>query len=158
MTKSITGAALAATGGLILATSAQAAPTEIRWTGTVQNNCILTLSTPGTLAAAADGITLGSQETGGAAAILAVISTGTRPTLAFTAPAMTGPAGWTGTPTVSMAYTSLSGLSQAYTTSATTSPQIGTLLDTLTINAKGVNATGFITGTYTITSTVTCQQ
>jgi hypothetical protein len=103
------------------------------------------------------GIVVNTSELTGLPAVLAVISTGTRPTLNFTAPAITGPSGWTGTPTVSMAYTSLSGLNQAYTTSATQA-QPAALLDTLTINAKSVNSTGYISGTYTIASTVTCQQ
>jgi hypothetical protein len=151
----ISSVAVAAASILACTGSAQAA--EVRLTGIVVNTCVLTLSTPGTLAASSDGVTLGSQELTGLPAVLAVISTGTRPTLNFTAPAITGPSGWTGTPTVSMAYTSLSGLNQAYTTSATQA-QPAALLDTLTINAKSVNSTGYISGTYTIASTVTCQQ
>lgn len=148
-------AAVAATCTSVFAANAQAA--EVRLVGIVVNTCTLTLTTPGTLASASDGVTLGSQETTGLPAVLAVISTGTRPTLNFTAPTITGPSGWTGSSTVSMAYTSLSGITQAYTTAAS-SAQTSALLDTLTINAKAVNATGFITGTYTIASTVTCQQ
>ena len=144
---------------LLLATSCAiaqpAAAATITFTGTVLNTCILTLSTPGTLGTSADGTRLSSQDGLGLPAILAVIATGAAPKLLFTAPTIAG-ASSSGS-TVAMSYASASGINQDYTSAAYTA-QAGSLLDTVTINARAINNTGFASGLYTISSTVTCQQ
>jgi hypothetical protein len=120
------------------------------------DSCTLTLSTTGTLKMSMQGNTLGSQETGGGAALMTVVAVGTRPSLTFSAPQLSGP-GNSGTSVTSMAFSTLSGINSGYTSSGAVI-QLGTLLDTVTINARVVNTQGFRSGTYQITSTVTCQQ
>jgi len=71
-------------------------------------------------------------------------------------PQLSGP-GNSGTSVTSMAFSTLSGINSGYTSSGAVI-QLGTLLDTVTINARVVNTQGFRSGTYQITSTVTCQQ
>lgn len=149
------GFAAAAALATIPPASAQAG--TVTFTGIVANTCVLNVTTPGLLGASSDGTTLSSETTGGVAAVLAVISTGSAPTMVFTAPTLNGPTGWSGTPVVSIRMNALSGATQAYTSSGF-SAQLSQLLDTLTINAKAVNARGFASGTYTLASTVTCQQ
>jgi hypothetical protein len=143
---------------LAMAAVPAAAPAaNVSLAGIVLNTCLLTVTTPGVLAAGASGTRLSSEELGGLPAILAVISTGTMPTLNFSAPGLTGPSGWNGSPVVSIRYHSANGVTQAYTSDAS-SARAGALLDTFTINAQATNSSGFLTGTYTVASTVTCQQ
>ena len=148
-------AALAATYCLFGMGSAQAA--TVTFTGAVVNTCIINISTPGTLGLAASGTTLSSEELGGVNSLLAVIATGSAPEIQFTAPQLGGPAGSIATATKMIAYSSLGGAAQAYTASSS-SYTMNRLLDTVTIKGKATNTDGFASGTYTITSTVTCQQ
>lgn len=120
------------------------------------NGCTLTLTTNGSLAVSMQGSTLGSQEPNGSAAVMAVVALGLRPTLSFTTPQLSGP-GNAGTSVTSMAFSTLSGVNSGYTTGPAV-VQLGALIDTVTINAKVVNVLGFRSGSYAITSTVTCQQ
>jgi hypothetical protein len=129
----------------------------ITFTGIVSNNCILNVSTPGGLAAAASGTTLSSEELGGINALLVVIATGASPTLQFETPQLTGPNGAIPSATTSIGLTSLSGTSQPFVSSGFNFTA-SRLLDTLTVRAKATNADGFPSGTYTITTNVTCQQ
>lgn len=129
----------------------------VSFTGTVVNLCVLTVSTPGILGLSADGKTLSSSETGGVKAIMAVVSAGTNPTIAFTAPTISGPAGAIGGSTTTMGFASPGGATQSHTGSATTY-QMNRLLDTLTIDAQATNPAGFATGLYTVATTATCQQ
>lgn len=129
----------------------------VNFSGLVVNVCVLTLSTPGVLAAAPSGTMLASTEAGGVSAIMTVVATGTRPTIQFSVPQATGPVGWTGTPTSAIAYTSLSGANQSFTSSAS-SATANALLDTFTINGRIINASGFESGTYGLATTATCQQ
>lgn len=129
----------------------------ITFTGAVANTCVINISTPGVLAMAAAGTTLSSEEALGTNAILAVIATGTAPQLQFTLPVLGGPAASIAAASTQMAYTSPGGAAQAYTPSAS-NYTMNRLLDTITVKAKATNSDGFASGTYTISSTVTCQQ
>lgn len=142
---------------LALIASAPAGATSVSFAGTVVNLCVLTVSTPGLLGTSGTGTTLASTETGGVKAILAVVATGTNPTLNFSAPALAGPAGSIGGAVTSIAYTSPGGGAQSYT-SAASSYSSTRLIDTLTIDARAVNANGFVSGAYAVSTTVTCQQ
>ena len=137
--------------------AAPAAAADVVFTGALVNSCILNVSTPGVLGPSSDGQTLSSETGTGVAAILAVIAVGSAPTLSFTAPALTTPAGFSGTATTAIRYQSLSGRTQAYTTGASTMTG-GTLLDTVTINSRVQSPTGFASGLYTVRTVVTCQQ
>lgn len=141
--------------GATLATPASAA--DVVFTGNLVNSCILNVSTPGILGVGSDGNTLSSETGTGVAAILGVTAVGTIPALSFTAPTLVTPAGFNGTATTAIRYQALSGRTQAYTSGASTMTG-GTLLDTVTINSRVQTTGGFASGTYTVRTTVTCQQ
>jgi hypothetical protein len=147
--------ASAALCSLVFASQASAA--TVTFTGAVVNTCVINISTPGTLGLAASGTTLSSEETGGLNSVMAIIATGSAPQIQFAAPQLTGPAGSIAAATHQIAYTSPGGAAQTYTASSSVYT-MSRLLDTLTVKAKATNVDGFASGTYTITSVVTCQQ
>lgn len=130
---------------------------DVTFTGVIANSCVLNLSTPGVVAPSTDGTVLASDVGGGVAATLSVVAVGTAPTLAFGAPALTTPTGYSGNATAAIRYTSAGGANQAYTSTASTA-RSGTLLDTFTINSRVTGAGGFASGTYNVRTVVTCQQ
>ena len=144
----------------VLAPTPVQAQTVVQFDGLVIASCVLTVSTPGVLAAnASSGTEVGSEQSGGAAAVLAVIATAGRPTISFTAPTMSvKPGAYSGTPSVSLKYTSPGGANQAYTSSASQYTSTNILADTITLNAKATDSSGFAAGSYRIQTTATCQQ
>lgn len=142
---------------LLLMNQAPAQADTINFTGTVVNLCVLNVTTPGVLGLANSGTTLSSDGTGGVAATLTVTATGSNPTLTFGAPSLTGPGASTTGATKQIAYTSPGGANQAFT-SGTSAYAMSRLLDTLTIKGQATNANGFVSGSYGIAATVTCQQ
>jgi hypothetical protein len=68
------------------------------------------------------------------------------------------PGDYSGSPTVSLKYTSLGGANQAYTSSASQYTSNNILADTVTLNAKATDSSGFAAGNYRIQTTATCQQ
>jgi hypothetical protein len=136
------------------------AQTVVQFDGLVIASCVLTVSTPGVLAAnASSGTEVSSEQSGGVPAVLSVVATAGRPTISFTAPAMSvKPGAYSGTPTVSLKYTSLGGANQAYTSSASQYTSNNILADTITLNARATDASGFAAGSYRIQTTATCQQ
>lgn len=134
-----------------------AAAATVSFSGSVINLCVLTISTPGLLGLAASGTTLSSEETGGVNSVLVVAATGSNPSINFTAPALTGPAGSMAGASHEIAYTSIGGAGQAWT-SAASNYTVNRLIDTVTIKARSVNTSGFVAGTYGIAATATCQQ
>jgi hypothetical protein len=149
-------AAVAATFALPVSAQAQ---TVVPFDGTVVASCILSVSTSGVLAMNTSGTEIGSEQTGGVAAVLGIVATGGAPTVLFTAPIMSiKPVSYVGTPTVSLKYTSTGGANQPYTTAASQYTSTNPLGDTVTLNAKAVDATGFTAGSYRLQTTATCQQ
>jgi hypothetical protein len=144
---------------MLVPASAQA-QTVVQFDGLVIASCVLTVSTPGVLAAnASSGTEVGSEQTGGVPAVLAVVATAGRPTISFTAPSMSvKPGAYSGTPSVSLKYTSLGGANQAYTSSASQYTSNNILADTITLNARATDSSGFAAGNYRIQTTATCQQ
>lgn len=139
-----------------LAAPAQAA--NVNLTANLTNSCILTLGTTGLMTAAADGLSISSDHSGGTAATLTVVSIGALPTINFAAPALTSsPAGWSASPTVQIRYTSTGGANQAYTSSAS-SATLSVLSDAFTIHGKVISATGFAAGSYNLQTVATCSQ
>lgn len=137
----------------LTATPAQAV--NVTLSGVLTSQCVLSLTTPGTLAPSIDGKRLGSGETGGLAATLSVLGTGVSPTITFGAPTLSAPSG-SGGATTEISYTSLSGASQGYTSSQTVASSA--LIDTFSVNARVSKDTGFDAGTHTVTTVVTCAQ
>ena len=136
------------------------AATDVVFSGTVANTCTLAVPTPGLLGLSVDGKTLGSEETGGLAATVTVVSLGGN-TITVGAPALvTFPGTFTpGSETISVKYqgtSGLSGVSQAYTT-AQTSFAVGILpITNLTVDLKVVNNAGYAQGSYTAKTVLTC--
>ena len=148
-------------GAAILAASAApaGAQTAITFEGDVTQSCVLSLSTPGTLAANADGTEIGSEQTLGVAAVLSVVATAGAPTLTFTAPTLSlQPGAYSGTPAVSLKYTSTGGANQDYTSASSSYTSSNALGDVVTLNAKATDAAGFAAGGYRIQTTATCEQ
>lgn len=121
---------------------------------------LLVLNT-GTLARSADGTRLASDEPGGVAAVVNIVSLGSS-TLTIAAPTLTqSPAGFnSGGSSVQVAYSGtglLSAANQPYTTSQTsvTIPNIVSALP-LTINNRINSPSGFTSGTYQTRTVVTC--
>jgi hypothetical protein len=114
----------------------------------------------GTLALNTAGKELGTEQSGGVAGTLTVVATGGAPTVTFAAPTMpTKPGTYSGTPTVSLKFAATSGASQDYTSAQSGYTASGiTLNDTVTLDAKAVDANGFPFGTYGVTTTATCSQ
>lgn len=134
------------------------AQTVVQFNGLVVPVCVLVASA-GDLAMSSSGTELGSEQPTGSAASLAVTSTGGAPTVSFTAPTMSiKPVAHTSSPTVSLKYSSPGGAAQGYTSSASQYTSTNPLGDTVTLDAKAVDAGGFVAGNYRVQTTATCQQ
>ena len=143
---------------LLCASPTLADSSTVTFSGTLGSSCALSVTTPGTLALAADGKSISSQATGGIPAVLAIVSVGSN-TVSVAPPTLTAsPAGYSASgQTVQVAYAGLSGLSgvnQVYTSSTTTFGV--TLVSALQVNNKVTNDNGFAPGTYTTQTVVTC--
>ena len=90
--------------------------------------------------------------TGAAPATLSVVATGAAPTLTFTAPVLSGPASGA---TTEIRYTG-SSANQGYTSAGSSAST--SLIDLVTIHARVQSSTGFPSGSYAVTTTVTCGQ
>ena len=142
----------------IAALSAPAAAAEVNLGATLVNSCVLTLNSSGVMTPTSSGTRIGSDESGGGAATLGVIAIGAFPTISFGAPAMTTyPAGWTGTPTTEVSYTSSGGANQAFT-SGSSSASLSALTDSFTIHGRVTSSTGFAAGSYNLRTVATCSQ
>lgn len=153
------GAFALAVTAILCPVQAARAQTIVAFDGTIASTCILAISTPGGLGMSTTGTEIGSDQAAGVAAVLSVTATAGAPTLSFTAPSMSlKPGDYAGTPTISLAYTSPGGASQAYTNSSSNYTSTNPLGDTVTLNAKAVDSNGFAAGAYRLQTTVTCSQ
>jgi hypothetical protein len=144
----------------VAAASPAQAQTIVQFEGAVVASCVLAISTPGVLGVnASSGTELGSEQTGGVAAVMSVVATAGAPTISFTAPTISlKPGDYSGTPTISLKYTSPGGANQAYTSAGSQYTSTNALGDTVTLNAKATDSSGFSAGTYRVQTTATCQQ
>lgn len=129
---------------------------EVVLGGVVANACIIN-TTAGTLGSEGDGTSLSTEGLAGVPATVGVVATGGTPTLRFTAPTLSTPAGFSGTPDTRMSVANGATLLQPLTGSASTAA-LGRLVGTLTVRAKVTSSDGFAAGIYTVRSTVTCEQ
>jgi hypothetical protein len=136
---------------------AQAAPQTITFSQTLLNSCLLGIGTNGTLNPKAGGTELNSEAGTGISGSLTVVAIGAIPKITFSAPQLSAPAGDTGS-AAQIKYTSLSGANQAYTAAQSSYTSGALLLDNYSVDAKVTNATGFVSGTYQVSTTATCQQ
>lgn len=128
----------------------------VSFNGILLDSCIV-IPSAGVLAVSADGLSMGTEETGGAPAALSVTAIGTLPQVSFTAPALTSsPAGYTGSPTQSIKFSATGASGQAsYTSNASTS-QLTALTAAYVINGKVSDSSGLHGGAYTMTTVATC--
>lgn len=150
----------AAVLGTALLVPSPAPAVPVSFDANVLASCVLTLGANGTLGTSNDGGTrIGSEETGGSAAGLTIVATGGRPTITVGAPTLSQkPSAYTGSPAVTVRYTSTGGANQAYTAGSTSYTSSNLLGDSLSINARAVDIDGFAAGSYRIQTQVTCQQ
>lgn len=139
---------------------APAGAVDVNFTGVLASTCALALSTPGLLALNTDGTELGSEEVGGLPAVVTILSVGSH-TVTVDAPTRTqSPGGYDATSEViDVSYFGVGGLSainQAYTSILTTFPVATLPLTVLTMNNRITNPAGFVAGTYTTRTVVTC--
>jgi hypothetical protein len=134
---------------------------NIDFSGTVIAGCTLSASSNGTLGLNyTTGTTLGSEEAGGSAGSVTILSIGAN-TLTIGAPSRTAQPGTyvsTGE-AVQVRYQGASGLSainQAYTSSQTTQPLTTIAASVLTLHNRITNPNGFPDGAYTTRTVVTC--
>lgn len=141
-------------------TAPAAAQTAVNFNGTVVSSCVITVSASGTLGVdSASGTAVGSEVGAGAPAVLSVVATAGTPTISFTAPTLSAkPSAYSGAPTLALRYSSPGGANQAYTTGASQYRSSNPLGDTITLNARATDASGFAAGTYQIQTIATCQQ
>lgn len=153
-------AAVASFLAVLAPINAAQAQTAVQFDGAVVASCVLSVGTPGVLGvSASSGTEIGSEQPGGVAAVLSVVATAGAPTIAFSAPTLSvKPGAYSGTPTVSLKYSSPGGANQAYTSSASQYTNTTALGDTVTLNAKATDSAGFPAGNYRIQTTATCQQ
>ncbi len=150
-----------AAGTLLTGLAAPAhAQSVLAFNGLVTTSCILSVSTSGSLGVnTSTGTEIGSELSGGAAAVLTVVSTGGRPTLTFSAPTMSQrPAAYAGSPIINLKYSSTGGGNQSYTTGQSSYTSTNALGDLVTLNMKADDSGGFAAGSYRLQTTVTCQQ
>ena len=152
--------AAAALSALLAPLAPAQAQTVVQFDGIVVASCVLSISTPGVLGVSANsGTEIGSELPNGVAAVMSVVATAGTPTIAFTAPELSvSPGTYSGTPTVAMKYTSLGGANQGYTSSGTQYTSNNPLSDTVTLNAKATDSSGFAAGSYRVQTTATCEQ
>jgi len=141
----------------LLAAATPAGAADITLRGNLISSCILTLSTEGRLAPATDPTIIGSEESGGSAALMAVVAIGATPTVSFSAPTVDTPSGAPSGAQAQIRYTSLGGSNQSYTATTSSSSQVR-LLDTFSINARVTSPSGFAAGNYVVHTTTTCSQ
>jgi hypothetical protein len=144
----------------LLLLAGPACAVDVTFSGTLSGSCSLGLSVPGTLALSVDGQRLGSEETGGLAATLTVLSVGSN-TITVEAPTRTAaPVGYNATgETIEVAYTGqggLSAVSEPYSAAGSDFPIATLPLTNLIFNARINNANGFDAGTYGVRTVVTC--
>lgn len=129
---------------------------DVTLSATLVNSCVLTLNSSGTMTTSTSGTILSSEQSGGSAASLGVVAVGRLPTVSFAAPALTtSPAGWTGSPTTEVRYTSGGGANQSYTTDSSSYSPTG-LTDSITVHGRVTSSSGFAAGNYTLRTVVTC--
>ena len=155
------GARFLGLGVLLFAMPAEAI--DVVFEGTVEDTCTLAIpvATPGQLALSGDHTIFGSDQSGGTAVVLTLLSLGPN-TITVGAPSLTqSPAGYsTAGQSLQLGYSGFSGLtpvSKAMGTGGGSFSAGFVLAATeVTIDARVVNTNGFAQGDYQITSVVTC--
>jgi hypothetical protein len=134
----------------------EGAPLDVTFTGIVVDTCTIAIATPGVMMLSGDGTILGSDQGIGVPATVTVLSIGSN-NISLSAPTLeTHPAGYTtGGETVEMNYTGLA--SHPVFSSLGLDFDIGLLsLSNLLVNMRVTDPAGFVQGTYTAKTVLTC--
>ena len=135
---------------------AGAAPLDVTFTGLVVDTCTIAVATPGIMMLSSDGTILGSDQALGVPATVTVISIGSNH-IALSPPVLeTYPAGYVpGGETLEINTTGLA--SNPVFTSLGIDFDVGLLsLSSLFVNMKVTDPAGFMQGTYTAKTVLTC--
>ena len=135
---------------------ASAAPLDVTFTGLVVDTCTIAVATPGIMMLSSDGTILGSDQALGVPATVTVISIGSNH-IALSPPVLeTYPAGYVpGGETLEINTTGLA--SNPVFTSLGIDFDVGLLsLSSLFVNMKVTDPAGFMQGTYTAKTVLTC--
>lgn len=138
------------------ASASPAMALDVTFAGVVVDTCTIALSTPGVMVLSSDGTILGSDQSLGVPAAVAVVSIGSN-TISLSAPELVShPGGYTpGGETVEMAYSGLA--SNPLFSSLALDFDIGLLsLQTLFVDLRVDNPDGFVQGNYTARTVLTC--
>ncbi len=145
-------AALSGTVGL-----ANAASTNARFGGAVNNSCTLGVASDGTMAPNIDSNVLSSNETGGAASTVSALSTAAGFRVSAIAPAGFSSAPVGAAATFAATY-AVSGVTTIGTTAGATTSTIGRGAHTVTVNLAATSTAGvFPNGAYEAIVTVRCE-
>lgn len=134
----------------------EAAPLDVTFTGLVVDTCTIAIATPGVMMLSGDGTILGSDQGVGIPATVTVLSIGSN-NISLSAPTLeTHPPAYTpGGETVQMSYTGLA--SHPLFSSLGLDFDIGLLsLSSLFVNMRVSDPAGFVQGTYTAKTVLTC--
>ena len=144
---------------LMFCGTAQAATTDLTVSGTISTTCVFGAATAGTFGySPANPNVINTSTNGGNAASVGLSYSGT-PTVTVSEPTSFSatPAGYSGTPSFSSAVTSANGGNMSYSSGLASYTQTSGSSDLITLNIGVSNgSTAFPLGTYTSTSTVTC--
>lgn len=142
--------------------SAQAATTNLTVSGTISTSCVFGSTTAGTFGYTPSAPSVLSTAASGGNAAQVIVSYSGTPTITVTEPTSftSTPNGYNGTPSFSSAVTSGNGGSMSYSSGVASYTESSGSSDVITLNMAATNNNGnaFPLGTYTSTSTVTCQQ
>lgn len=144
----------------LLGSISAAQAVDLNFSGNLSTVCTLGVPVAGTLGLAMDGLTVGSQEPGGTAASVTIVTLGTNKVTVTPPVWVTTPGSYVpGAEVREVAYSGLSGVGQAdqtYTASSTSFNLVTNPVATMVVNARTRNSAGFIAGNYQMKVTVTC--
>ncbi|WP_246225868.1 hypothetical protein [Chelativorans xinjiangense] len=139
--------------------SAGAVNGTVIFNGSVLSTCLITIGTPGTLAASADYTMLSSTEAGGSSGTATILTTGAGFEVSTSAPVtfVAAPAGGNDSVTFASSYSANGVTSLLDVVGSVTSP-LGLGLTNLDVDLAATKSAGaFSAGNYTAEVTVTCE-
>ncbi|EKF20948.1 hypothetical protein [Nitratireductor pacificus] len=142
-----------------ISTSAGAVDGSVIFNGTVLSTCLITIGTPGTLAANAGFTALSSDEAGGISGTATILTTGLGYNVSTAAPSAftSAPAGGDDSVTFASSY-SASGVTSLLDVVGTLTSPLGLGLTNLNVDLTATKSAGhFPAGVYSAVVTVTCE-
>lgn len=137
---------------------ANATDTNTTFTGVIPPSCLVTISTPGLIGASSDQTVLSTEETGGLAAVAAVVTNSTTSTIQVIPPVAfsVAPASGNANTTFATSYDT-TGVTVADVADGNTVTALNLGLTAMTIDASATKSSGtFDAGAYEFVATVRC--